>query len=74
MPLPDTEELSELARSMNRMAENLANRIREALNRQRELEAVHCSMQEGVIAIDNQEKIITVNEAAARISIFRPMS
>ncbi len=40
------------------------------MNRQRELEAVHCSMQEGVIAIDNQEKIITVNEAAARIFNF----
>jgi two-component system phosphate regulon sensor histidine kinase PhoR len=70
LPVPDTEELSELARSMNLMAENLANRIQEALNRQRELEAVHCSMQEGVIAIDNQEKIITVNEAAARIFNF----
>jgi two-component system phosphate regulon sensor histidine kinase PhoR len=70
LPVPDTEELSELARSMNQMAENLTNRIQEALNRQRELEAVHCSMQEGVIAIDNQEKIITINEAAARIFNF----
>ncbi|MDT8378185.1 MAG: ATP-binding protein [Desulfotignum sp.] len=70
LPVPDTEELSELARSMNQMAENLTNRIQEALNRQRELEAVHCSMQEGVIAIDNQERIITINEAAARIFNF----
>jgi two-component system phosphate regulon sensor histidine kinase PhoR len=52
------------------MAENLTNRIQEALNRQRELEAVHASMQEGVIAIDNQEKIITINDAAARIFNF----
>ncbi len=70
LAVPDTEELSELARSMNQMAENLANRIQEALNRRRELEAVHCSMQEGVIAIDNQEKIITINEAAARVFNF----
>jgi two-component system phosphate regulon sensor histidine kinase PhoR len=70
LPVPDTEELSELARSLNRMAENLTGRIQEAMNRRRELEAVHSSMQEGVIAIDNQEKIITINEAAARIFNF----
>jgi two-component system phosphate regulon sensor histidine kinase PhoR len=70
LAVPDTEELSALARSMNQMAENLTNRIQEALNRQRELEAVHASMQEGVIAIDNQEKIITINDAAARIFNF----
>jgi two-component system phosphate regulon sensor histidine kinase PhoR len=70
LPVPDTEELSELARSLNRMAENLAGRIQEAMDRRRELEAVHSSMQEGVVAIDNQEKIITVNEAAARIFNF----
>ncbi len=70
LSVPDTEELSELARSLNRMAENLAGRIQEAMDRRRELEAVHSSMQEGVVAIDNQEKIITVNEAAARIFNF----
>ncbi len=70
LAVPDTEELSALARSMNQMAENLANRIQEALDRQRELEAVHACMQEGVIAIDNQGKIITINDAAARIFNF----
>ncbi|MDZ7666042.1 MAG: ATP-binding protein [Desulfotignum sp.] len=70
LPVPDTEELSAVARSMNQMAENLAHQIQEALDRQRELEAVHASMQEGVIAIDNQEKIITVNDAAAEIFSF----
>ena len=70
LPVPDTEELSAVARSMNQMAQNLAHQIQEALDRQRELEAVHASMQEGVIAIDNQEKIITINDAAARIFSF----
>jgi two-component system phosphate regulon sensor histidine kinase PhoR len=70
LPVPDTEELSKVARAMNQMAENLAHQIQEALDRQRELEAVHASMQEGVIAIDNQEKIITINEAAAQIFNF----
>jgi two-component system phosphate regulon sensor histidine kinase PhoR len=70
LPVPDTEELSKVARAMNQMAENLTHQIQEALDRQRELEAVHASMQEGVIAIDNQEKIITINEAAAQIFNF----
>jgi two-component system phosphate regulon sensor histidine kinase PhoR len=70
LPVPDTEELSAVARSMNQMAQNLAHQIQAALDRQRELEAVHASMQEGVIAIDNQEKIITINDAAARIFNF----
>ncbi|MCF8126869.1 MAG: HAMP domain-containing protein [Desulfotignum sp.] len=72
LPVPDTEELSELARAMNQMAKNLDNRIQDALNRQKELEAVHASMQEGVIAIDNEEKIITINDAAAGIFNFSP--
>ena len=38
----------------------------------RELEAVHTSMQEGVIAINGQEQIITVNKAAAKIFDFSP--
>ncbi|WP_022664829.1 two-component system histidine kinase PnpS [Desulfospira joergensenii] len=67
---PDTEELSELARVMNTMARNLDERIEDSMNRQRELEAVHTSMQEGVIAIDNDERIITINAAASKIFDF----
>jgi two-component system, OmpR family, phosphate regulon sensor histidine kinase PhoR len=74
LAVPDSEELSELARSMNQMARHLDSRIQESLNRQRELEAVHASMQEGVIAIDNEEKIITINAAAAQIFNFSPAS
>jgi two-component system, OmpR family, phosphate regulon sensor histidine kinase PhoR len=74
LTVPDTEELSELAGSMNQMARALDSRIQESMNRQRELEAVHASMQEGVIAIDNDEKIITMNAAAAKIFNFSPAS
>ena len=74
LTVPDTEELSELARSLNQMARNLDSQIQESLNRQRELEAVHASMQEGVIAIDNEERIITINAAAAEIFNFSPAS
>jgi len=70
LAIPASEELSELAVTMNRMAENLDKKIRDFKNRSMELEAVHASMQEGVIAIDKDEKIITVNDAAAKIFDF----
>ncbi|MCF6248550.1 MAG: ATP-binding protein [Desulfobacula sp.] len=65
--VPDSEELSELAVTMNQMAKNLDQKITEFKNRSMELEAVHSSMQEGVIAVDKDERIITINTAAARI-------
>jgi two-component system, OmpR family, phosphate regulon sensor histidine kinase PhoR len=67
---PDTEELSQLARAMNQMAMELAKKIQDFKNRSHELEAVHTSMQEGVIAIDKNEQIITINTAAAKIFDF----
>lgn len=67
LAVPDSEELSELAVTMNRMAENLDEKIKAFKNRSTELEAVHASMQEGVIALDNDERIITVNRAAASL-------
>ncbi|MGD9824080.1 ATP-binding protein [Desulfobacter sp.] len=69
---PDTEELSQLAQSMNLMAAELNKKIMDVRNRSRELEAVHTSMQEGVIAINGQEQIITINKAAAKIFDFSP--
>ena len=70
LAVPSSEELSELAVTMNRMAENLDEKIKDFKNRSMELEAVHASMQEGVIAIDKDERIITVNSAAAKIFDF----
>ncbi|WP_035238707.1 sensor histidine kinase [Desulfobacter vibrioformis] len=72
LPSPDTEELSQLAQSMNLMAAELNKKIMDVRNRSRELEAVHTSMQEGVIAINGQEQIITINKAAAKIFDFSP--
>lgn len=69
---PDTQELSQLARAMNQMAVKLDKKIQDFKNRSHELEAVHTSMQEGVIAIDKNEQIITINTAAAKIFDFPP--
>ncbi len=70
LTVPDTEELSQLALAMNKMAAKLDKKILDFKNRSHELEAVHESMQEGVIAIDNHEQIITINKAAAGIFDF----
>lgn len=67
LAVPASEELSQLAVTMNRMAQNLDEKINAVKNRSMELEAVHSSMQEGVIAIDRDGRIITVNSAAAKI-------
>lgn len=64
MPEPDAAELGDLARTMNQMASDLAARI-EAVTRQRnELEAILRSMTEGVVAVDHEERLLTLNSAA----------
>jgi two-component system phosphate regulon sensor histidine kinase PhoR len=70
LAVPDSEELARLAQTMNRMAESLDEKIRAVETRSMELEAVHASMKEGVIAIDQDERIITINRAAASIFGF----
>lgn len=66
-PVVKTEEMAGLSRSVSRMASELADRI-SAVNRQRsELEAVVSSMVEGVVALDMEERIISMNQAAGRM-------
>ncbi|MCK5542330.1 MAG: PAS domain S-box protein [Desulfobacterales bacterium] len=70
LAVPDSEELGELASTMNNMAANLNDKINAVENRTTELEAIYSSMKEGLIAIDKNEKIITINKAAANIFNF----
>jgi two-component system phosphate regulon sensor histidine kinase PhoR len=64
---PSSEELGELANVLNQMAMQLDNRIKTIVHQRNELEAVLSSMQEGVIAIDMNEQILSINQAAAQI-------
>ncbi|MCK5097833.1 MAG: HAMP domain-containing protein, partial [Desulfobacteraceae bacterium] len=70
LAVPDSEELGELASTMNNMAINLDDKINAVENRKTELEAIYASMEEGLIAIDENEKIITINKTAASIFNF----
>jgi two-component system phosphate regulon sensor histidine kinase PhoR len=65
LALPDTEELASLAEAMNKMADQLDRRIQTVIDQRNELETVLASMHEGVVAIDTDEAIISMNQAAA---------
>jgi two-component system phosphate regulon sensor histidine kinase PhoR len=67
--LPDfeLEEMGSLATTMNKMAEEIQERIQTITRQRNELEGVLSSMVEGVIAVDMEERILRVNEAAGSI-------
>jgi two-component system phosphate regulon sensor histidine kinase PhoR len=63
----ETRELSVLAEAMNGMAKDLDEKIEAAVRQRNEMETVLSSMVEGVLAIDQNDSIISLNEAAARL-------
>jgi len=58
-------QLAALAESLNTMAEQLADRLSTVIQQRNELGAVHGSMVEGVLAIDREQNILSLNRAAA---------
>lgn len=60
-------EVVTLAGSMDRMAEMLDDKIQAIVTQRNQLEAVFSSMVEAVIAIDTEERVISINDAAAEI-------
>ena len=64
LPAPPSTELAGLADAMNVMAQQLEDRIQTIVNQRNEYEAVLSSMVEGVMAIDQDETIISINKAA----------
>lgn len=64
LPAPPSTELAGLADAMNTMAMQLEDRIQTVVSQRNEYEAVLSSMVEGVIAIDQDETILSINQAA----------
>jgi len=60
-------ELNSLAEAMNKMANELKEQIADVENQRNEKEAVLASMVEGIIAVDLDEKIISINQAASEL-------
>jgi len=71
LPSFSTRELDKLAQNMNQMATFLDDRIQTVKQQRNELEAVFSSMAEGVVAIDTDERISRLNNAAGRILRIR---
>lgn len=67
VPVPETAELGSLARTMNQMAEQLDERIRMVAAQGNEQRAVLANMVEGVMAVDNSQRILHVNPAACKL-------
>jgi two-component system, OmpR family, phosphate regulon sensor histidine kinase PhoR len=72
LPLPDSEELAGLADTMNRMATQLDDRIKTVIDQRKEIEAVLSSMIEGVVALDNDNRVLRMNQAAADLIGLAP--
>jgi two-component system phosphate regulon sensor histidine kinase PhoR len=65
LPVPNTDELASLAEALNYMTDQLQNQI-QALSRQgKEQEAILSSMSEGVLALDAEGRLLTINSAGA---------
>jgi len=55
------DEIGELAATLNKMAQDTEDKIREIDTKSQHLEAIFNSMVEGVIVTDSSEKIISIN-------------
>lgn len=67
VPISDIEEIGGLNESMRDMAQQLHARIKTITQQRTEIEAILSSMIEGVIAVDAEERIIIMNDAAAKM-------
>ncbi len=67
LQVPNAHETATLAQAMNEMAAQLDDRIRTVLHHRNEQEAVLSSMVEALLAVDSGERLIDINQAAARL-------
>lgn len=63
----NSNEIGSLAKTFNSMADELKERIEDSQDKQNKLECILESMDSGVIALDNKEKIILINPYAKKI-------
>lgn len=66
-PLSNIKEIGDLSRAMKGMAGSIHDKIRTITRQRNELDTVLNSMVEGVIAIDLNERILSINGTAARL-------
>ena len=70
--MPNHDELGQLAGKLNRMSQELDNRITQLTASHERQATVLGGMIEGVIAVDRRERVLFANAAAGRLFDFRP--
>ncbi len=67
IPLAGPYEMVELAGALNRMARDLDQQIQTVVSQRNKLEAIFDSMVEGILTVNNKERITALNGAACRL-------
>ncbi len=62
-----SEEIDGLAETLNKMAADLKDKLDTVVRQRNERDAILSSMVEGVLAIDTDQRLLRMNEAAARL-------
>jgi two-component system phosphate regulon sensor histidine kinase PhoR len=70
--LANRDELGELAAKLNRVCQDLDNRMTQLSESHDRQSTVLGGMMEGVIAVDRRERVVFANVAAGRMFDFRP--
>jgi two-component system, OmpR family, phosphate regulon sensor histidine kinase PhoR len=68
----DSDEIGEVALGLNAMGRQLSETIQTITGERNEREAVLAGMSEGVLAVDGEERVITINAAAAGLLGVEP--
>ncbi|MFA5143577.1 MAG: ATP-binding protein [Candidatus Omnitrophota bacterium] len=61
------DEIGELAATINKMAGDIENKVREIGNQNQKLAAIFDSMIEGIIVVDKTSRIVSINTAIEKI-------
>ncbi len=72
LPIPPTDELASLAEALNYMAGQLQSQIQSLSRQGKEQEAILSSMTEGVLALDAEGRLLTINSAGAEMLHLDP--
>jgi two-component system phosphate regulon sensor histidine kinase PhoR len=67
LPAAGTQEVDGLAGTLNKLAADLSEKLAVVVRQRNERDAILSSMVEGVLAIDADEHVLSINAAAARL-------